>query len=128
MGALYDACLHAEVRSDSHTGRRSGNDNAFKQLAFEAKIFQRLSRLFAVGISDDNAKEKVKTEVENTLKRFSEMLENILDSLNENDKEDFRKEFLSRTANSPRNLIALLGDFSIVKDYYLVRRDKGESL
>ncbi len=102
-----------------------GEIRTFEELAFEAKSFQRLSRLFAAGISEDTAKKKVEVEIESTFKRFSQLLEQAASGLQDKDSEQLKKEFLTSTVDSFENMRVLLADFSKVKDFYLKKRDKG---
>jgi hypothetical protein len=116
VAMLYDAC---ESR---------GENRVFNQLAFEAKSLQRLTRLSSKGISDNSAKDKVQTEISNTLQRFSQLLEQSSSLIQENDSRQFRMQFLGTSKESFDSLIGLLDDFVKVKDYYLKNRDSSEKV
>ncbi|HUI31109.1 MAG TPA: hypothetical protein VLX91_12925 [Candidatus Acidoferrales bacterium] len=111
---LYDVC---ESRDESRT---------FEELAFEAKSFRRLMRLLKSGISDREAREKVETEIQNTLKRFSALVESASTDFKESEREQFEIQFFGSASSSFENLTKLLDDFSRIKDFYLMKRDSGE--
>ncbi len=114
--ALYDTCEKSDTLS------------LFDEIAFNAKSFQKIARLLSAGIPDDNAKRKVASELENSFKRFSMLLEKVLENFQEEQREKFRKEFLTPTADSFERMKMLLDDFAKIKDFYLVRRDKGDKV
>ena len=111
---LYDACLETDTAF------------LFDALASNAKSFQKLTRLLAAGISDDKARKKVASELQDTFGRFSGLLERVLENCHENDGENFRKEFLIPSAESFEKMKTLLNDFARLKDFYLARRDKDD--
>ncbi len=96
----------------------------FEKISFEAKSYNRLARLFASGISNDSAKEKVGIEIQNALKRFAELLEQASDNLERRDRERFRKQFLEPTTEAFENMTKLIDDFSKIKDFFLKERDE----
>ncbi|MGO9481173.1 MAG: hypothetical protein ACLP05_05270 [Candidatus Kryptoniota bacterium] len=104
---------------------KRGESQVFEELAFEGKSFQKLTRLFGAGISDEATKEKIEVEIGSALKRFYQLLERTASGFQEEDRKQFEREFLSPTASSFENVRTLLNDFSMVKDFYLLRRDKG---
>ena len=69
-----------------------------KKLASEAKSFQKLTRLVAVGISDDAAKKIVEGEIGSTLKRFCQLLGQAARCFQDENGEQFKKEFLGAAA------------------------------
>lgn len=101
-------------------GREGG---AFEDLAFEAKAFHSLKRALVSGTANNTARKKVEVEIENALRRFSELLWRASNGFNEIDREEFRRLFLDTAGVG--NTIALLDDFSTIKDFYLKRRDTG---
>ncbi len=132
VSILYDASIRAgtsdtEDHMEARPGNKEGSDHTFKQLAFESKTFQKLSRISTSRVTDDNTKEKVNAEIEDSLKRFTDILGDVVDNLDKHDKENFKKEFLNPTKDQLANLLGLLDDFSTIKDYYLARRDEGGS-
>ena len=108
---LYDACGDDE------------RDRLFGDLAFEAKSYRKLSRLQEAGIADANARGKITTEIAGVLARFSHSLETISSQMNQHDGELFANRFLRSDPDSFANLIALVEDFSSIKDFYLAQRD-----
>ncbi|MFZ1081715.1 MAG: hypothetical protein WAO19_07300 [Candidatus Kryptoniota bacterium] len=102
-----------------------GESRLFKKLASEAKSFQKLTRLVAVGISDDAAKKIVEGEIGSTLKRFCQLLGQAARCFQDENGEQFKKEFLGAAADSFENIRTLLEDFSKIKDFYLMKRDIG---
>ena len=111
--AIYDGC------------ERRGKIRVFEELAFEAKSFQKLTRVAAAGITDDSARKKIELEISESFKRFAGLLESVSDFL-DGDGEQFRKDFLVSMAASFGNIRTLLDDFSIIKQFYLIKRDAGE--
>ena len=99
--------------------------HVFDNLAFEAKSYQRLSKLLGTGISDNSAKAKIETESHNAIKRFSELLESIAPFIKEKKRAELEKKFFQLTPDSFESMVDLVADFSKVKDYYLIKRDSG---
>jgi hypothetical protein len=102
-----------------------GEGRAFEDIAFEAKSFQKLTRLLATGISDNAARAKVEVEIKGALERFIRLLERGSSNLQSNEREEFRKQFLGPAAPID-NVMVLLGDFSKIKDFYLGEHDAGK--
>ena len=132
VSILYDVSTHGatsgiESELEVKSGSNSGSDYAFRRLAFEAKTFQKLSRISIGRVADDVTRAKFTDEITNSLKRFTDILVSVADDLNDQDKENFKSEFLDPTEVSFGNLVGLLDDFSAIKDYYLFQRDEGES-
>lgn len=101
---------------------------AFEQLAFEAKSFEKLRRLVAKGISDEAAKKKIEIELKAVTRRFSQLLEQAISSFHNEEKKQFKEKFLSPTPDSFKNINELLSDFAVVKDFYLINRDKRDQI
>ena len=110
IAILFDECT---------TG---GEIQTFESLAFEAKSFQKLSRLSEKGMSNVAGSEKIELEMRSTMKRIIRLLDSVSMRLGEEARIDFRRQF--RDDASPGELLTLLDDFAKIKDFYLRMRDK----
>jgi len=113
---LYDGCAAA------------GNVFLIEEIAFVAKSYEKLSRLLEGRISDEDARAKVATELENTVARFLQLLERASDYLADDLRSQFKRTFLESSQHSFVEMMEILSDFSILKDYLLFSRDEGNSV
>lgn len=112
VAVLFDTC------------DREGMSSSFKDLALYAKSFQKVSRLLSADRSNDDTKSTARTELEELLKSFSDLVETIVSKLPDERRSEYQTNFLLPTPESFRNLRTLLNDFVKVKDYFLTERDK----
>jgi len=94
----------------------------FEDLAFEAKSFQKLTRLLSTEVLDNSARDKVEAESKGAFERFIALLERATSSLQSHEREELGKQFLN-PSSSAGDVMALLDDFSKIKDFYLREHD-----
>lgn len=112
IAILFDGCA------------ASGEIQIFERLAFEAKSFQKLTRLSERGISNVAGREKIEVEMRSTMERITRHLDSVLMRLGEEARIDFQRQF--RDDGLSGELLTLVDDFARIKDFYLRKRDKGE--
>lgn len=109
------------------TCRNNGLFSAFKDLALYAKSFQKVARLLSTDRVGDDTKNKARTELEEFINEFSDLVEAILSRLPDEKGREVRTNFLIPTQESFMNLRSLLNDFAAVKDYFLDERDRNKN-
>lgn len=116
IGMLYECCSTTNSLS------------LFSDLAFVAKSFKKLKRLLDAGVPDETSKATMSEEAREALHKFLALLAEASDHLPGNEKENFNREFLGKSQDSLEKALNLLDDFSLVKDFFLSRRDREKGI
>ncbi len=111
MGELYES------------SRDKGGLALFSDLAFVAKSFQKLKHLLDKGISDETLSSRLSKEAEDTFNKFLSLMSEAAEYLPDAEKKDLRDGFLAASGEAISKTVNLLEDFSVVKDFFLSRRD-----
>ncbi|HEY9167365.1 MAG TPA: hypothetical protein VIS48_14515 [Candidatus Kryptonia bacterium] len=125
LGRKFEFGHWMELLQESSS--RLGKSSIFEDLSFDAKGFQKVYRLVGSAGSNGVDKSRAADELKTLLDRISAKLEILVGGLPEDTRDEFRKEFLAPSGGSFENMRKLISDFGLMKEYFLIERDKANS-
>jgi hypothetical protein len=94
------------------------NRKIFDDLIFTAKYLKGLSSILNKEIDSDAARLNLTQEFQDNLTQFIKYISDIIDSAGNQIKEDFHKKYLDMKPEILFNILELINDLTLVKNYY----------